>query len=53
MKNSELYKIKREIKEPIMAYIHELGASGRQCGGQETRNQNVRRKNLTQYKVNF
>ena len=32
MKNSELYKIKSEIKVPIMAYIYELAASvGRQC----------------------
>jgi len=28
-------------------------ASGGQRGGQGTRNQNVSRRNLTQYKVNF
>ena len=33
MKNSELYKIKSEIKMPIMAYIYELCASGGQRSG--------------------
>ena len=29
-----------------------LGASGRQSGGKATRSQNVRSRNLTEYKVN-
>ena len=41
------------VKPPPRQAAGTLGASGRQSGWQETRNQNVRSRNLTQNKINF